>query len=902
MHVLSQPVPDSVSLPPIAAPIPADATPMMRQYLAIKAAHPDHLVFYRMGDFYELFFEDAVKASAALDIALTKRGQHLGEDIKMCGVPVHSHEAYLSRLIRLGFKVAVCEQTEDPAEARKRGAKSVVERAVVRVITSGTLTEDALLDARSHNYLCALAEAQGELALGWLDLSTADFATQPLVPGQLAAALARLSPGELLVPDRLLARDGLKTALEDWNSVLTPLPSARFDSDNARKRLQTAFNVAVLDSFGAFSRAEIAACGALLDYVELTQAGKRPALAPPRRERPDGTMEIDPATRRNLELVRGLDGRREGSLLATIDRTLTGPGARLLAERLAAPLTERAEIERRLDLVQLFVERAALRERVRDALKRTPDVERALQRLSVGRGGPRDLAALRDGLDSAEALAALLGAEPEALMPPPAPLAQIVTAASNHRALIDALTAALADEPPLMARDGGFIRLGYRGELDEQRTLRDDSRKTVAGLEARYRAASGVASLKIRHNNMIGYHIEVTATHADKLDLAGLGFTRRQSMSNATRFSTAELADLETRIGRAADQALALELQIFDALVGEAIAVSAAVVAAGRALAALDVSAALAELAASGNYVRPALCEDTSFTLVGGRHPVVEAALARQGGSGFVPNDCELGPARRLWLLTGPNMAGKSTFLRQNALIAVMAQAGSFVPARQATIGIVDRLFSRVGAADDLARGRSTFMVEMVETAAILNQATAKSLVILDEIGRGTATFDGLSIAWAALEHLHEVNKCRALFATHYHELGALKERLPALAPYTMRVKEWQNEVVFLHEVAPGAADRSYGIHVAQLAGLPASVVARAEEVLAELEKGEQSGAVTRLADDLPLFAAAPARPSGGVAKARESEVEKALDRINPDELTPRQALDLLYELRRLKG
>jgi DNA mismatch repair protein MutS len=902
--MLSRAVPDSSSS---HQTIPADATPMMRQYLAIKAAHPDHLVFYRMGDFYELFFDDAVKASAALDIALTKRGQHLGEDIKMCGVPVHSHEAYLSRLIRQGFKVAVCEQTEDPAEAKKRGAKSVVERAVVRVITPGTLTEDALLDARSHNYLASIADAQGELALAWLDLSTADFAAQPVAPAQLAACLARLDPGELLVPDRLLAREPLKAALQEWNAVLTPLPSARFDSDNARKRLQQAFNVAALDSFGAFTRAEIAACGALLDYVELTQAGKRPALTPPRRERADGTMEIDPATRRNLELVRGLDGRREGSLLATIDRTLTGPGARLLAERLAAPLTDRAEIERRLDLVQLFVERPAMRENVREALRRTPDIERALLRLSVGRGGPRDLLALRDGLDAAESLAELLGAEPEAspaqLAPPPAPLAEIVKATKGHRPLIESLTAALAEEPPLFARDGGFIRAGYRAELDEQRTLRDDSRKTVAALEAKYRTSTGVPSLKIRHNNMIGYHIEVTATHADRLDLVALGFTRRQSMSNATRFSTAELADLETRIGRAADQALALELAIFETLVGKAMEVSIAIAAAGRALAALDVAAAFAELAVADNYVRPSLSDDTNFAIVGGRHPVVEAALARPGneggGAGFVPNDCDLGPGRRLWLLTGPNMAGKSTFLRQNALIAVLAQAGSFVPAKEAGIGIVDRLFSRVGASDDLARGRSTFMVEMVETAAILNQATSKSLVILDEIGRGTATFDGLSIAWATLEHLHETNKCRALFATHYHELGALKERLGALVPYTMRVKEWQNQVVFLHEVAPGSADRSYGIHVAQLAGLPAAVVARAEEVLAALEKGEQSGAVARLADDLPLFAAAPAWPAGG-SRPQESPVEKALEAVNPDELTPIQALELLYELRRL--
>ena len=555
--------------PGTAPTIPVDATPMMRQYLAIKAQHPDHLVFYRMGDFYELFFDDAVKASAALDIALTKRGQHMGEDITMCGVPVHSHEAYLSRLIRQGFKVAVCEQVEDPAEAKKRGAKSVVERAVVRVITPGTLTEDALLDARSHNYLAALAEAQGELALAWLDLSTADFATQPLLPAQLAAALARLAPGELLVPDRLLAREPLKAALEDWNAVLTPLPSARFDSDNARKRLQAAFNVAALESFGSFSRAEVAACGALLDYVELTQAGKRPALAPPRRERADGTMEIDPATRRNLELVRSLDGRRDGTLLATIDRTLTGPGARLLAERIAAPLTDRAAIERRLDLVQLFVERPAVRERVREALKRTPDIERALQRLSVGRGGPRDLAALRDGLDSGEALAATLGAEPEALAPPPAPLGEIVAACSESPAVDRGADGSAG-------RRAAAVRA--RRRLHPRRLPRRTRRaahlarrqpQDRGGLEAKYRASTGVPSLKIRHNNMIGYHIEVTATHADKLDLAALGFTRRQSMSNATRFSTAELADLETRIGRAADQALALELAMFEELVGQ---------------------------------------------------------------------------------------------------------------------------------------------------------------------------------------------------------------------------------------------------------------------------------------------------------------------------------------------
>jgi DNA mismatch repair protein MutS len=871
---------------------------MMRQYLEVKRRHPDHLVFYRMGDFFEMFFEDAITASKALNITLTRRGQHDGAEIPMCGVPAHSHEAYLSRLIRQGFKVAICDQTEDAAEARKRaGGKTLVNRDVVRVITPGTLTEDSLLDARAHNYLAGLSEAQGDLGLAWLDLSTGSFATQPITADALGAALARLEPGELLLPDRLLARDDIAAATQDWKTALTPMPSSRFDSDNARKRLERLFGVAALDAFGSFSRAEIAACGALVDYVELTQAGKVPALSPPTRERDDAVMAIDPATRRNLELTRALDGRRDGTLLTTIDRTLTGPGARLLAERLAAPLTEPAAIARRLDLVSLMVEAAALRDTLREKLRRVPDIERALQRLSVGRGGPRDLAALRDGLRQAGEIALVLHGDGARIRP--AELPALIEAMSDHTLLVEQLATALADDLPLLARDGGFIRHGHAAELDELRGLRDDSRRTIAAMEAKYRDSTGVTSLKIRHNNVIGYHIEITQANLGRFEPTGHGFIHRQTMASATRYTTGELADIEGKIGRAADAALVLELKLFETLVGAAIAEAARVAAAGRGLAALDVATALAELAVEERWTRPVILEDSAFAIVGGRHPVVEAALRKQREGAFVANDCDLGEGRRVWLLTGPNMAGKSTFLRQNALIAILAQIGGYVPAESARIGVVDRLFSRVGAADDLARGRSTFMVEMVETAAILNQATPKSLVILDEIGRGTATFDGLSIAWATLEHLHEVNKCRALFATHYHELGALAARLEALKPHTMRVKEWQNEVVFLHEVAPGAADRSYGIHVAKLAGLPQAVVTRAEEVLAALEKGDQSGAVSRLADDLPLFAAAPARPRGlSEAPTRASLVEAELRTVNPDELTPKQALDLLYTLR----
>jgi len=877
----------------------ASSSPMMAQYLAAKAAHADALLFFRMGDFYELFFDDAVKAAAALDIALTRRGRHQGADIPMCGVPVQAAESYLTRLIRKGFRVAICEQVEDPGEARKRGGKAVVARDVVRVVTPGTLTEEALLDSRAHNYLAALAEAQGKLALAWLDMSTGEVSAQPVREEAVAAALARIDPGEILVPEHLLARPGLAAPLRELGERLTPLPAARFDSANGGRRLREIYAVQTLDGFGAFGRAEIGALGALVDYVVLTQKGRVPYLAPPRSLAETAAMEIDAATRRNLELVRTLAGERKGSLLDTIDRTLTGPGARLLATRLMAPLTDPRAIGERLDAVEYFVASADHRALVRDRLAQCPDIERALSRLSVGRGGPRDLGALREGLDLAMGLAgALMGEAPSALVAGLPPLLERARRhLVPHTALAEALRRALGASLPLSARDGGFVAAGFSPALDDLRLLRDESRRLIAALQERYARETGIASLKVRHNNVIGYFVEVTATHADKLATQAEGrFIHRQSLAGAARFTTADLADLAQRITSAADKALALELALFAELVDAVCAAAAAVGAAARALAEIDVAAGLAALACERSFCRPVLRQDGAFRVAGGRHPVVEAALARQGGAAFVANDCDLAEDRRLWLVTGPNMAGKSTFLRQNALIAILAQMGSFVPAAAAEIGIVDRLFSRVGASDDLARGRSTFMVEMVETAAILHQAGPRALVILDEIGRGTATFDGLSIAWAALEHLHAVNRCRALFATHYHELTALTGRLEALAPHTVRVKEWQDDIVFLHEVVPGQADRSYGIHVAKLAGLPQAVVARAEEVLAQLEAGPQAGAVARLADDLPLFRVAPPP----VSAPAPSAVEAALATVEPDRLTPREALELIYHLKSL--
>jgi DNA mismatch repair protein MutS len=866
---------------------------MIAQYQACKAEHPDCLLFFRMGDFYELFFEDAKRAAPALDIALTRRGRHQGDDIPMCGVPVHSAESYLERLIRQGFKVAICEQTEDPALARRRGAKSLVERAVIRVVTPGTLTEDSLLEARRHNFLAALGRSQQNLALAWLDISTGDFLTGPVEGGTLAAELARISPRELLLPEALLETEALRPAWRELGERLTALPDREFDSLAGERRLKASFGVAALDGFGAFSRAELGASGALLGYLEVTQKGRLPRLAPPRRVTPGTHLLIDAATRRNLELLSNLSGARQGSLLAAIDRTVTGAGGRLLAARLAAPLARAEPIRRRLDAVQALVDDPALRGDLRQALKGCPDLERALSRLSLGRGGPRDLLAIRIGLAAA-------GRIRERLASSASPLAASGQAIAGQGDLVARLEAALAPDPPFLARDGGFIAASFHVELDRLRTLRDQARRHIAALEARIQRETGIGSLKIRHNNLLGYYIEVTATHLAKVPAH---FVQRQSMANATRYSIAELAELESQIASAAERALTLELELFEELCQAVLAEAEAIAKTAQAIARLDVAAGLAELASEQRHVRPEVDESQAFTVRAGRHPVVEQALAAEARP-FIANDADLSGSSRLWLLTGPNMAGKSTFLRQNALIAVLAQIGAFVPAEHARIGVVDRLFSRVGAADDLARGRSTFMVEMVETAAILNQATDKSLVILDEIGRGTATFDGLSIAWAVVEHLHEVNGCRGLFATHFHELTALAAKLERLVCRTMRVKEWQGDVVFLHEVADGAADRSYGVHVARLAGLPAPVLARAEEVLHHLEQGEAKGAPARLAEDLPLFAAAAARPrSEGrtePAAVEPAELETALRAVNPDELTPRDALELVYRLRRL--
>jgi len=901
---IPQPAPTPAETAP-AADASARVTPMMEQYLEIKAAHPGLLLFYRMGDFYELFFEDAEIASKALGIMLTKRGKHQGVDTPMCGVPVERADDYLHRLIAQGFRVAVCEQMEDPAAARARGAKSVVKRDVVRLVTPGTLTEDTLLDARANNYLLAIARARASssgdrFGLAWIDISTSEFTVTECAGAELQATLARINPNEAIVADALYADSELGPLLRELPAV-TPLTRDVFDSSTAERRLCDYFAVATMDGLSAMSRLEATAAAAAVTYIDRTQVGKRPPLSPPSREATGATMAIDPATRGNLELTRTLAGERRGSLLDAIDRTVTAAGSRLLAQRLAAPLTDSVQVAQRLDAVGAFVADSAAREDVRSILRSAPDMSRALARLSVGRGGPRDLAGLRDGVLAADQALARLAE----LEQPPAEIAAVIEALRRpSRQLAREFERALSEQLPLIKRDGGFVREGYEAALDEARNLRDASRLVVAAMQARYADVTGIKGLKIRHNNVLGYFVEVTAQHGDKLmsPPQNATFIHRQTLAGQIRFTTAELGEIEARIANAGDRALNLELEIFERLCGLALAAGDDIRAAAHAFALLDVATSLARLAVDDNYVRPEVDHSLSFAIEGGRHPVVEQALKRDGAP-FIANNCDLSPAPgqhsgQIWLLTGPNMAGKSTFLRQNALVALLAQIGSFVPASRARIGIVDRLFSRVGAADDLARGRSTFMVEMVETAAILNQAGERALVILDEIGRGTATFDGLSIAWAAIEHLHQNNRCRTLFATHYHELTALSAKLPRMFNATVRVKEWQGEVVFLHEVLPGSADRSYGIQVAKLAGLPQPVIARARAVLAKLEAQDRGQTARALVDDLPLFAV-PSRAAAEPAPPSEAEqLVEAVKALHPDEMSPREALDALYALK----
>lgn len=860
------------------------ATPMMAQYLALREEAGDCLLFYRMGDFFELFFEDAKTASQVLDIALTTRGEHLGQPIPMCGVPVHAAEGYLARLIKAGCRVAIAEQTETPAEAKKRGgSKALVARGIVRFVTAGTLTEEALLEPRRANVLAAACEVRGTVGIAACDISTGRMELEECPADRLAAALARLGASELVVPD----------GWDEAPEAAIRRSAHEFSSDGGEGRLKLVHGVATLDGFGAFTRPMLAAAGGLIAYLDHVGRGALPLLLPPEARAADAALAMDEATRASLEILESSQGGRKGSLIDAIDRCVTGAGSRQLADDLSAPLTSRLAIAERLELVEWLHDDALLREDLRAALRALPDVGRALGRVVAGRGSPRDLGQLRDGLSGAHRIGERLFQRNDV----PVLLERLLPELGGHGALVDHFARALVETPPTERGQGGYIASGYDASLDELRVMSGNARRAIAALEAKYREDTGVASLKIKHNNVLGYFIEVPQRHADRLMEPESGFSHRQTMAGAMRFNALALHEEAARITEAGGRALAAEDAHFEALVGEAVAARCGIARTAAALARIDVAAGQAERAAEGNWARPQVTEGLALEIEGGRHPVVEAALKAQGER-FVANDCRLASHDRLWLIGGPNMGGKSTFLRQNALIVLLAQAGGFVPAKSARIGMVDRLFSRVGASDNLARGRSTFMVEMVETAAILAQATERSFVILDEVGRGTSTYDGLALAWAVAEAVHETNRCRCLFATHYHELARLAESCEALSLHHVRAREWKGDLVLLHELADGPADRSYGLAVARLAGVPPKVISRAKSVLEKLEKGRaETGGLAAGLGDLPLFAAA--------LDAREEVCDTVRDKLrnmDVDALSPRDALEILYDLKREAG
>ena len=859
---------------------------MMEQYHALKREAEGCLLFYRMGDFFELFFDDAKIAANILDIALTARGKDSGDPVPMCGVPVHAAEGYLARLIKAGCRVAIAEQVETPDEAKARAkregtpsSKALVKREIVRFVTAGTLTEEALLEPRRANVLAALCTVRGEVGLASCDISTGEMVLECCEPDALPAVLARIGASEVVAADDL----------PDMPEGSIARPRSDFSSEDGERRLKHIHDVGTLDAFGDFNRAMLAAASGLIAYLDHVGRGSLPLLLPPRIRSGAALLAMDEATRSSLEILSAQNGGRAGSLIAVMDRCVTGAGARQLAEDLSAPLCDAAAINRRLALVGYFHSDPLLRNDLRDVLRAMPDIARALGRVVAGRGSPRDLGQIRDGLAEARRIGDFLAQRPDR----PALLDDLLPRLGGHGALVDLLQRALVAAPPTERQNGGYIAAGYDASLDSLREVSGNARRAIAALEARYREDTGIAALKVKHNGVLGYFIEVPSRHGDALMAPDSGFTHRQTMAGAVRFNSLSLHEEASRIGEAGGHALAAEEAHFEDLVHQVALSRQAIAATASAIARLDVSAGQAERAAEGSWCKPEIVDDPCLEIVAGRHPVVEAAL-RSGNDRFVVNDCALGPANRLWLIGGPNMGGKSTFLRQNALIVLMAQAGGFVPAERARIGLVDRLFSRVGASDNLARGRSTFMVEMVETAAILSQASERSFVILDEVGRGTSTYDGLALAWAVVEAVHETLQCRCLFATHYHELARLAETCPALSLHHVRAREWKGDLVLLHELAEGPADRSYGLAVAKLAGIPKPVIARAKSVLDRLEKGrEQTGGLGAGLGELPLFAASmqAEEPAEDALAARVREVDV-------DALSPREALDWLYQLK----
>ena len=864
-------------------------TPMMEQYLTIKNKHKDALLFYRMGDFYELFFEDAIAASKALDITLTKRGKTNGMDIPMCGVPFHSADNYLPKLIKKGFNVAVCEQTETIEEAKSNLKKGPLKREVVRIISPGTLTEDNLLDRNANNFLGAISDVNGSISISWVDVSTGCFKSRNLQKENnqkqlLTNLLLRMNFSEILVSDAM----ELNIISEEWHSIIKKQSSSLFHYSSCLQQICSYFSIMSLEGIGKFSDGEVIASGVLLSYLKLTQCGKLPILSMIKNESENNFLEIDYFTQKSLEILSNLSGETKGSLITSLDETKTAGGARLLKQRITEPFYKVVEIEKRYNLINWFLNNDIDIFKLQNNLENIPDIERSLSRISLLRGSPKDLSILCDGLLNVKQIYETIISFKDRLNQAPL-LNNILNQISVDYSLFEDIKNSLKKDLPLSTKEGGFIRDGYDDNLDKLRNLRNNELEEITKLQNKYSDLTNVNSLKIKYNRMLGYHIEVRAVHDKALRDKDI-FIHRQTTAQTSRFTTIELNEAENQLINSYDKSISIEMDIFKNFTNQIINEGKKILDIASAISELDIGIMVVKQSKDRDYVCPKILENKTLEIIEGRHPVVETQMKLSENS-FISNDCILNKDDFLWLITGPNMAGKSTYLRQNALIVIMAQAGLFVPAKEANIGVFDKIFSRVGASDDLAKGQSTFMIEMIETSLILNTASEKSLVILDEIGRGTATFDGLAIAWSVLDYLHNKIKPRTLFATHYHELTSLKENLNHLSCHKMSIKEWNNSIIFMHKIIEGEADKSYGIHVAQLAGLPFEVIKKATQLLSKLEN-KKDNSYLKKSDNL----------DGNYSNINESQsFFKEFDNINVDNISPREALDILYKLKLLR-
>lgn len=854
----------------------SNTTPMMQQYLQLKLQHKDYLLFYRMGDFYELFFDDAISAAQELDITLTKRGKHLSQDIPMCGVPFHASEFYVNKLLRKGYSIAICEQIESPEEAKKRGQKAVVKREVVRIVTPGTIMEEILLESKKTNYLGVILKSKQNIVIALADVSVGVFSVETIHEDALAIEMSRIMPKEVLLPDLLAYDDIIISHLEKFTTCITKRPDSIFDYSRCCKHLLDFYGVQFIDGMGKFSQDEIIAAGALVEYLQYTQKASMPKLKLLSRIKSTNFMQIDPATRYNLEIIKGLRDDSK-SLLSVIDKTLTACGGRLLAVYLSSPLIDPTAINSRLNNVEEFIRRYEIRAKVRGLLMHFPDVERSLSRINAARLNIKELFCIRDGLEIMLKIADIIhGAGVVEAMQ------SLVKEVPAFDELFQKLKTTLIKDIGEITGSKSVIEQGFDPHLDRLYDLKNNAQDSIDKLRDKYRKLTGISTLRINKNNVLGYFIEVSSANASKV--TNEIFRHKQSLGSAVRYTSDELVALETDIIMCDTKIDRIEKEILAGLYQSVTEHSDSIGSIANTVAAIDVFAALAELSACNGYVRPIVDSSKEFNVVGGYHPMVQETIKNK----FIANDCSLNEKDAIWLITGPNMAGKSTFLRQNALICILAQIGSFVPAESAHIGVVDKLFSRIGASDNISSGQSTFMVEMLETSHITNTATTRSLIIMDEVGRGTSTYDGLAIAKAVVEYIHDKVGCRMLFATHYHEMCVLEEKLANLSCHTMKVIELQNKIKFMHEVIPGRANKSYGIHVAQLAGMQAEILNQAYSILKQLEEKDYD------------MQSKYENNSALQTSSRIDAMQKIIAGLDMNNITPQRAINILFQLKDL--